>query len=132
MDEAPVLPLHVDDERLAGVEPGTHLHARGVHAALAQHLGDDPAEHVVADAADHRGGHPQLDQVHRHVGGTAADGQQQLVGQHQLAGSGQVGDRRADVVGDDDAGTQDLAGSAHGRLVKKVCEWHGVRTAGRG
>src|SRR5262249_43953838 len=44
-----------------------------------------------------------------------ADGQQQLVGQHQLARGRQVGDRRADVVGDDDPGTQDVGRLAHDR-----------------
>ena len=72
---------------------------------VAQHLGDDPAKEVLAHPAHDRGAHAHLDQIDGGIGCAAAAREQHAVGHHQLAGCGQVGDRRADMIGDDDAGT---------------------------
>ena len=74
---------------------------------------DDPAEDVAADPADDGGRHAHLGQIDGHVGRAAADGQQHAVGHDQLARGRQVRDGRADVVGDDDAGAQDVNGLGH-------------------
>src|SRR5262249_12442553 len=74
------------------------------------------AEDVIADAADDASLHAQLDQIDRHVSGAAADGQHELVGQHQLARRRQVRDGGADVVRDNDPGTKHRT-RRHGRLL---------------
>ena len=61
-----------------------------------------------ADAADDGDLHLHLGEIDRRIRRAAADGQQHAVGHDQLARGGQMGDRRADVVGDDDAGAQDF------------------------
>jgi hypothetical protein len=113
VDEAPVLAGDVDDERLAGVGLRADGEGRHIYALLAQHVGDGPAEDVAADAADDRGRHAHARQIDGDVGRTAADGQEEAVRQHQLAGGRQVADGGADVVGDDDAGAQDVGVLAH-------------------
>src|SRR5262249_31161389 len=60
------------------------------------------------------GGPRELPRAARKVGRAAADGQDEPVGQDELARGGQVVDGRADVVGHDNAGTQDVRGRAHG------------------
>jgi hypothetical protein len=74
VDEAAVLAGHVDNEGLAGVQSGRKAQRRHVEAVAAQHVGDDAAGGVLADAADHRRRHAHLGQIDRDVGRTAADG----------------------------------------------------------
>ena len=71
---------------------------------------------IVADAADDGGADLHLGQIDRGVGRAAADGQQHAVGHDQLAGRRHMADRRADVVGDDDAGAKDVDGGHSGIL----------------
>ena len=88
VDKTTILTGHVDDKRLAGVQIRADLQGGDIDLALAEHVGEDAAKHIATDTPHHRRRHAQLDQIDGDVGGAAADGQQQLIGQHQLARAG--------------------------------------------
>ena len=79
-----------------------------------EQVGDDSAKNIAADTADHSDANSHLDQVHGGVGRATAAGQQHAVRHDQLAGSRQVGYGSADMVGNDDARTEDFDLIAHG------------------
>src|SRR5262249_33456143 len=108
VNEAAVLPRPVDDHRLAGLGRVAVPDQRDVHARFPQQSGDDTTEDIAADAADHGGRDTHLGEIDGGVGRTAADGQEHAVGHDELAGGGQMGDRRADMVGNHDAGAKDI------------------------
>ena len=115
VDEPPVLPGDVDDQRLAGSGALADLDAGDIDAVFAQHVGHDPSENIAAHPANDGRTHLHLGQIHRGVGCTAADGQEQALRHHEFAGGRQVGDRRGDMVRDDNAGTQHIDGIADGQ-----------------
>ena len=107
VDEPPVLAPDVDDQGLAGGKLRIDLERRRVDLVSPEGLGGEPAEDVVADAGADRRRDAQPGEVDRRVGGAAADVQDQLVDRDQLAGSGQVVERRANMVGHDQPGAND-------------------------
>ena len=86
---------------------GSILSAAQSTPSAAQGLGGEPAEDVVADAGADRRRDAQPGEVDGRVGGAAADVQDQLVDRDQLAGPGQVIERRADMVGHHQPGADD-------------------------
>ncbi len=106
VDEAAVLAGDVDDLGRAGVEIVSDVQDRTVDLGFVEHLADEPAEDVVSDRTGHGGCQSESGHVDRAVGGTATDRECQGRGFDQHAGGGQFGDRFADMVGDNNAGTQ--------------------------
>ena len=154
VDEAAILAPHVDDQGLAG-----RLAWRPIFSAeqstpwRTERLGGETSEDVVADPGTDRRADPQPGEVDGRVGRPAADVQDQVVHGDQLAGPRQVVERRGDVVGDDQSGTDDgrggldgHGGDGHDRLppgegggrgasavvVRGPAADSGRRTAGRG
>jgi hypothetical protein len=117
MDETAILPENIDDQSLAGVDAGSELDTAHFQVILAKHIDDGATEDVVANAADNGGRHIHLGKINSDVGSTAADGQKKPLGQHQFARTGQVVDRGANVVGNDDTGTQNVGMRGHESLL---------------
>ena len=78
-------------------------------------LGGESAEDIVADAGADRRRDPQPCEVDRRVGGAAADVQNQLVDRDQLAGPGQVVQRRAKMVRHHEPGANNRGRGQGGR-----------------
>ena len=108
VDEPAVLPPDVDDQGLAGRQAGVDPQGPDVDPLAGQRLRREPAEDVVADLAADRRADAEPGEGHRRVTGAAADVQDQLVGLDQLPGGRQVVDRRAEVIGHDHPGADDL------------------------
>ena len=93
--------------------------AAGIDLVRFKRLGGEPAEDVVAHAGTDGRAHAQPRQVDRRVGGAAADVEHQLIDRDQLTGPRQVRNGGAQVVGHDQAGTDDGRGA--------VDFWRGLR-----
>jgi hypothetical protein len=64
-------------------------------------LGGEPAEDIIAHARADRRFDSQAGEIHRRIGGAAADIQDQVVDGHELTRLGQVVQRWANMIGDD-------------------------------
>ena len=102
MNEATILPLHVDDHRGARGFARQTGDVANVDARGAQCVDREPPERVVADAPDHSGRPSQANQIDSHIRRAPADAQVRARRQDQLTGVRKVRYRLADVIGDHD------------------------------
>ena len=108
VDETAIFAFHVNDEGLAGGEVAGEREGGGVDASVGEGFGDEATEDVVADLAAKVGLVAGLTEGDGDVGGKSADIEDQVVGHDELTGSRTMVQRRAQVVGHQNPGADDL------------------------